>query len=66
MAMNFETKSVAINEVSTRNEILSDSLDKVKLELFNARKNLSLVESEKLDQEKEILRLRREIKMTEQ
>lgn len=49
MAMNFETKSVAINEVSTRNEILSDSLDKVKLELFNARKNLSLVESEKLD-----------------
>lgn len=39
--MSFETKSVAINEVSNRNEILNESLDKVKLELFNTRKVLT-------------------------
>ena len=64
--MNFETKAVAINEVSSRNEILNDSLEKVKVELLNARKLLSQVESEKFEMEKEILNLRREVKMGEQ
>jgi hypothetical protein len=60
--MGFETKSVAINEVSNRNEILNESLDKVKVELFNARRLLTQIENEKFDLEKEILILRREIK----
>lgn len=52
MVMNFETKAVAINEVSSRNEILNESLDKVKVELFNTRKVLAQVESDKFDLEK--------------
>lgn len=66
MVMNFETKAVAINEVSSRNEILNESLDKVKVELFNARRTLTQVENEKFELEKEILRLRREVKHMEQ
>ena len=62
IAMNVETKSFAIHEVSSRNEILNESLDKVKLELFNARRTLTQTESDKFDLEKEVLRLRREAK----
>ena len=53
MSMNFETKEVTINEVAQRNQILNESLEKFRLELFNARKTLSQVESEKFDLEKE-------------
>ncbi len=65
MSMNFETKEVTINEVAQRNQILNESLEKFRLELFNARKTLSQVESEKFDLEKETLRLRRDNKTQE-
>ena len=65
LVMNFETKAVAINEVSTRNEILSDSVEKLKLEVFNARRVVAQTESEKFELEKETLRLRRESKLHE-
>jgi hypothetical protein len=42
--------------------ILNDSIDKLKNELFNTRRNLSQMESEKFDLEKEVLNLRRELK----
>jgi hypothetical protein len=43
--MKAESRAVAINEVSSRNEILNESLDKMKLELFNIRKLLSQAEN---------------------
>jgi hypothetical protein len=63
--MNVETKAFAITEVSSRNEILNESLDKVKLELFNARRTMTQAEAEKFELEKEVLRLRRENKQVE-
>ena len=42
--------------------ILSESIEKIKNELFNSRRALSQVESEKFDLEKEVLNLRRDLK----
>lgn len=42
--------------------ILNDSIDKLKNELFNTRRNLSQMESEKFDLEKEVMNLRRDLK----
>ena len=42
--------------------ILNESIEKMKNELFNLRKSLSQVESEKFDLEKEVLNLRRDLK----
>ena len=36
--MNFETKNIAINEVSARNDILNESVEKLRNELHNTRK----------------------------
>lgn len=63
--MQAESKSLAINEVSTRNEILNDSLEKLKNELFNIKKVLNSVESEKFDLEKENMRMKKDIKKYE-
>ena len=63
--MQSESRAVAINEVSSRNEILNESLEKLKLELFNIRKQLSEVENEKFDAEKENLKMKKEFKQTE-
>jgi precorrin-6x reductase len=54
------TKEIAIKEVSQQNLILNDSIDKLKNELFNIRRTLSQMESEKFDLEKEVLNVRRE------
>jgi phage shock protein A len=64
--MGVETKNVAINEVSQRNDILTESIDKMRNELLNCRWNLSQAEAEKFDLEKEVLKLRREVKTFEQ
>ena len=53
IVMQAESKTVAINEVSQRNDILNESLEKLKLELLNTRKNLSEVENQKFEMEKE-------------
>jgi hypothetical protein len=42
--------------------ILNESIEKMKNELFNLRRSLSQVESEKFDLEKEVLNLRRDLK----
>ena len=63
--MQAETRAVAVNEVSSRNEILNDSLDKVKTELLNTKRLLSAVESEKFDVEKENLRIKKDLKKLE-
>jgi hypothetical protein len=55
MAMSFETKNIAVEEVSSRNEILSGSIEKIKNELFNTRRNIAVIESEKFELEKETL-----------
>jgi hypothetical protein len=60
--MQVESKSLAIHEVSTRNDILSESLEKYKLELFNTRTVLARTENEKFDFEKENMRLKSDIK----
>jgi chromosome segregation ATPase len=54
------TKEIAIKEVSQQNLILNDSIDKLKNELFNIRRTLSQMESEKFDLEKEVLNVRRD------
>jgi chromosome segregation ATPase len=54
------TKEIAVKEVSQQNLILNDSIDKLKNELFNIRRTLSQMESEKFDLEKEVLDLRRD------
>ncbi len=64
--MGVETKNVAFNEVSIRNDILADSLEKMRNELLNTRRNLSQIEAEKFDLEKELLKLRRDVKTFEQ
>lgn len=64
--MGVETKNVAINEVSQRNDILTESIDKMRNELLNCRRNLSQAEAEKFDLEKDVLKLRREVKTFEQ
>jgi precorrin-6x reductase len=56
------TKEIAVKEVTQQNLILLDSIDKLKNELLNIRRNLSQMESEKFDLEKEVLNLRRELK----
>ena len=66
VTMGVETKNIAISEVSHRNEILSESVDKMRNELLNCRRTLSQVEAEKFDLEKETLRLRRDAKTMEQ
>jgi chromosome condensin MukBEF ATPase and DNA-binding subunit MukB len=63
--MGVETKNVAFNEVAIRNDILADSLEKMRNELLNTRRNLTQVEAEKFDLEKEILKLRRDVKTFE-
>jgi phage shock protein A len=60
--MGAETKIIAINEVSQRNDILNESIEKMRVELMNCRRNMSQVEGEKFDLEKEVLKLRRELK----
>ena len=60
--MGVETKNVAINEVSQRNDILTESIEKMRIELLNCRRNLSQAEAEKFDLEKDVLKLRREVK----
>ena len=50
--MSFETKNIAVEEVSSRNEILSGSIEKIKNELFNTRRNIAVIESEKFELEK--------------
>ena len=60
--MQAESRAVAINEISTRNEILNESLEKYKLELFNTRTALSKCENERFDLEKENLKLKNDIK----
>jgi hypothetical protein len=42
--------------------ILSESIEKIKNELFNTRRTLSQAESEKFDLEKEVLNLRKDLK----
>lgn len=64
--MGAETKIIAINEVSQRNDILNESIEKMRVELMNCRRNMSQVEGEKFDLEKEVLKLRREFKTFEQ
>jgi hypothetical protein len=58
--MQSESKKVAVSEVSTRNEILNDSVEKLKLEILNIKKTLSKVENEKIDIEKEGFKLKGE------
>ena len=65
IVMQAESRAVAINEVSSRNEILNDSLEKIKLELYNVRKQLTQVENEKFDIEKENLKIKKESKTFE-
>jgi hypothetical protein len=60
--MQSESKVLAMNEFSTRNEILSESIEKIKLELFNTRTALSKTENEKFDYEKENLKLKSDLK----
>lgn len=38
LVMNFETKNIAINEVSARNDILNESVEKLRNELHNTKK----------------------------
>jgi hypothetical protein len=64
--MGVETKNVAINEVSQRNDILTESIEKMRIELLNCRRNFSQAEAEKFDLEKDVLKLRREVKTFEQ
>ena len=53
---------MAANELESRNEILNDNLDKIKIELYSVKKSLSLMENEKFDLEKEIQRLKKDLK----
>ena len=57
-----ESKQMAANELESRNEILNDNLDKIKIELYSVKKSLSLMENEKFDLEKEIQRLKKDLK----
>ena len=41
IVMQAESKSIAINEVSSRNDLLSDSLEKSKTEIMSLKKLLS-------------------------
>lgn len=61
--MQSESKVLAINEIQTRNEILSESIDKIKLELFNTRTALAKAENERFDYEKENLKLKSDLKI---
>lgn len=63
--MQTESKSVAVHEVNSRNEILSDSLEKIKNELLNTKKILSGTESERFDLEKENMRIKKDVKKYE-
>jgi hypothetical protein len=60
--MQSESKVLAMNEFSTRNEILSESIEKIKLELFNTRTTLAKAENEKFDIEKENLKMKNDLK----
>eukprot|EP00347_Sterkiella_histriomuscorum_P010258 403376985 len=62
IVLQAESKSMAVNEVHTRNEILHDSLDKFKTELLNQKRLYSQLESEHFDIEKENLRLKKDNK----
>ena len=66
VSMGVETRNVAISEVSHRNDILSESVEKMRNELLNCRRNMSQVEAEKFELEKEVMRLRRDVKTFEQ
>ena len=66
MLLTTETKEVAISEVSIRNDILSESLDKMRNELLSNRRTISQLESDKYDIENEAIRLKRELKVFEQ
>lgn len=65
MVLQSESKALAINEVSSRNDILNETLDKMKNEIFNLKKLMSSLEAEKFDLEKETLRLRKDLKKHE-
>lgn len=39
--MQAESRAVAVTEVSSRNDILNESLEKVKIELLNTKRILS-------------------------
>ena len=41
VSMGVETRNVAISEVSHRNDILSESVEKMRNELLNCRRNMS-------------------------
>lgn len=65
MVLHSESKSIAISEVSSRNEILNESLEKMKNELFKLKKIMSSLEAEKFDIDKENMRLNKELKKHE-
>jgi hypothetical protein len=65
VSLGVETKNVALSEISQRNDILYESLEKMRVELQNCRRIMSQIEAEKFDLEKETLRLRREAKTME-
>ena len=62
LALNSESKQMAVDEVESRNQILSDSLDKVKIELYGLKKTMSQMENEKMHLESECQKMKKEIK----
>ena len=65
IVMEAESKSLAITQVNSRNDILNETLDKMKNEILNLKKLISSIEAEKFDLEKENTKLRKDSKAFE-
>ena len=62
LIMKSESKQMVANELEDRNRILADNLDKVKVELYSLKTSFSSLENDKYDLEKEVEKLRKDLK----
>lgn len=62
LIMKSESKQMVANELEDRNRILADNLDKVKVELYSLKTSYSSLENDKYDLEKEVEKLRKDLK----
>jgi len=65
IVMQAESKTFAITQVSSRNDILNETLDKMKNEILNLKKLISSLEAEKFEIDKENTKMRKEAKTFE-